>query len=289
MNYLDPQVLSRIKSLELRTKLIVEGFLLGIHRSPYHGFSSEFTEHRPYQPGDEPKKIDWKVYARSLKFYTKQFEQETNLRAYIILDRSASMSYSSNKISKYEYAVWIASSLAWLLIRQKDAVGLAIFDKKINLYVPPSSIKGHLSHLIRILELQKPSGETKVLPALDEILVKIKKPGLVIILSDLLVPESDVIQAVKNISARKNEVIVFHILDPSELDFPFKKPFMLRDIETRAEIPIVPELKSAYKREVQKFIHVYKQNFYSKKGIDYLLLKTSDSMEKSLSFYLAKR
>lgn len=293
MNYLDPQVLSKIKTLELRTKLIVEGFLLGIHRSPYHGFSSEFTEHRPYQPGDELKRIDWKVYARSLKFYTKQFEEETNLKAYIILDASASMSYfsksSPGKISKYEYACWVASSLAWLLIQQKDAVALTIFDEKINLYIPPLSTKTHLAHLIKILESSKTGSKTKLLSALDEVLVKIKKPGLVIILSDLLVTETEAIQAIKNISAKKNEVIIFHILDTAEIEFPFKNPFMLKDVENQDEIPITPELKSTYKEEVQKFIGRYKQSFSSQEGIEYLLLKTSEPLDRALSFYLAKR
>ena len=203
--WLDPKILSKIKSMELRARLVVEGFLVGIHRSPYHGFSVEFTDHRPYQPGDELRKIDWKAYARRERFYTKQFEEETNLKAYIILDASNSMAYSSNGVTKFEYGAYISASLAWLLIHQKDAVSFTVFDEKIEHYLPPSSTKLHLSHIIQVLEEVKPSKKTKILSILSQIAAKIKKRGLIIFISDLLAPEDEVIDALKKFRYRKRE------------------------------------------------------------------------------------
>ncbi|MBI4721509.1 MAG: DUF58 domain-containing protein [Candidatus Stahlbacteria bacterium] len=173
--YFDPNILSRIKSLELRAKFIVEGFLIGIHRSPYHGFSVEFAEHRPYQPGDEPKKVDWKLYARSERLYTKEFEEETNMLVYIILDVSNSMNYSSEGITKYEYAATVGASLAYLLIHQKDAVSLTLFDKEIRSYLPPSGTKLQFARMIKVLESTTPSEQTRIPEVLDTIGVKIKK------------------------------------------------------------------------------------------------------------------
>lgn len=267
---------------------MVEGFLVGMHRSPYHGFSVEFAEHRPYQPGDDLRRIDWKVYARRERFYTKKFEEETNLRAYIILDASNSMAYSSNKITKFEYAAYIAASLSWLLIHQKDAVSFTLFDEKIKHYLPPTSTRIHLSHIMRILETMKPSKKTKIPDVLNEVAVKIKKRGLIIFLSDLLAPEDEIIKALTIFRHKKNEVIVFQILDPAEIDFPFKDSFVFKDMETQEEIPAGVDIKLSYQREVEKLISTYKQGFHSN-NIDYLLLNSSESLGKSLSFYLAKR
>ncbi len=286
--WLDPKVLSKIKSMELRAKLIVEGFLVGIHRSPYHGFSVEFQEHRPYQPGDEPKRIDWKIYARRERLYTKQFEEETNSLVHIILDGSNSMGYGSNHITKFEYAATLSACLSWLLIHQKDAVSFTIFDEKISSYLPPSGTKLQLSRILQVLDKAKPAKQTKIPEVLNEISSRIKKKGIVIFLSDLLAPESSVIKALKNIRYRKNEVIVFHILDPAELNFPFKEPAILKDLETHAEIPITTDIKQTYQQELQKLINIYRQNFHSH-NIDYLLFPTSEPIEKSLVFYLARR
>ncbi|MCK4352070.1 DUF58 domain-containing protein [candidate division WOR-3 bacterium] len=287
-NYLDPKILSRIKSMELRAKLVVEGFLVGMHRSPYHGFSVEFAEHRPYQSGDELRRIDWKVYARQERFYTKQFEEETNLRAYIILDTSNSMAYSSSGLTKFEYGAYLSASLAWLLIYQKDAVSFTLFDEEIKHYSPPSSTQTHLSNIMQVLEKARTSQKTKIPSVLNEIAAKIKKRGLIIFISDLLAPETEVIDALKIFRHKKNEVIVFHILDPAELDFPFKESMIFKDIETSDELPAGEEIKLSYQREVHKFIETYKQGFYSH-NIDYLLLPSSEPLEKSLTFYLSKR
>ncbi len=289
----DPKILSRIKSLELRAKFIVEGFLIGIHRSPYHGFSVEFAEHRPYQPGDEPKKVDWKLYARSERLYTKEFEEETNMLVYIILDVSNSMNYSSEGITKYEYAATVGASLAYLLIHQKDAVSLTLFDKEIRLHLPPSATKLQFIRMIKVLESTTPSEQTQIPEVLDIIGVKIKKKGMVIFISDLLPGEPvydnlAVIKALKDIRYRNNEVIVFHILDPAEINLPFTESAILKDMETLSELPVTPDIRGSYKYRVQEFISGYKKAFRSH-NIDYLLLPTSDAIEKSLVFYLARR
>lgn len=286
--WLDPKILAKIKPMELRARLIVEGFLVGIHRSPYHGFSVEFREHRPYQPGDEPKRIDWKIYARSERLYTKQFEEETNSLVYIILDGSNSMNYSSNHITKFEYAATLSASLAWLLIHQKDAVAFTVFDEKISSYLPPSGTQLQLSRILQVLDQSKPSNQTKIPEVLNEISARIRKKGIVIFLSDLLATESSVIKALKDIRYRKNEVIVFHILDPTELTFPFKEPYIFKDLETGFEIPATPSIMQSYRERLQAFINTYRQNFYSN-DIDYLLLPTSEHIERSLVFYLARR
>jgi uncharacterized protein (DUF58 family) len=286
-NYLDPTVLSKLKTMELRARIIVEGALIGIHRSPYHGFSTEFKDHRNYQAGDELKRIDWKVYARSNKFYTKQFEEESNLNVYIVLDGSASMKYTSTTLSKFEYASYLAASLSWLLMKQKDAVGLAIFDEKLSVFQPPATTKSHLARLMKILDESKPSNSTKILSNIDTLLAQIKKRSLVIILSDLLIPTADVVKAVKNISAKGNEVIIFHILDDSEYKLKINESIILKDIETEAEISVTPTLKSSYEKELNKCIDLYKRTFRSR-NVDYLLIRTSEPLENSLIYYLAK-
>ncbi|MFA5033900.1 MAG: DUF58 domain-containing protein [bacterium] len=285
--YLDPAVLSKLKTMELRARIIVEGALIGIHRSPYHGFSTEFKDHRNYQAGDELKRIDWKVYARSNKFYTKQFEEESNLNVYIVLDGSASMKYTSTTLSKFEYASYLAASLSWLFMKQKDAVGLAIFDEKLSVFQPPATTKSHLARLMKILDESKPSNNTKIVSNIDTLLAQIKKRSLIIILSDLLIPTADIVKAVKNISARGNEVIIFHILDDSEYKLKINESIILKDIETEAEISVTPTLKSSYEKELNKCIDLYKKTFRSR-NVDYLLIRTSEPLENALIYYLAK-
>lgn len=274
--------------MELKARLIVEGFLTGLHKSPYHGFSVEFTDHRPYMPGDELRRIDWKLYARRERIYTKQFEEETNLCAYIILDASNSMSYSSNHISKYEYAAYLSASLSWLFINQKDAVSLTIFDNTIEHFLPPSTTRVHLGNIMSILEKQKPGGETNISSILLKLAAKIKKRGLIILISDLLDNQESVIHSLKVFRSKKNEVIVFHILDPAEIMFPFRESFIFKDLETSKEIKISPEIKSSYLNEFRKWQKEYEIKFRSKE-IDYALVDTSIPIEKTLLFYLARR
>jgi uncharacterized protein (DUF58 family) len=291
MNYLDPDILSKIKGMELRARLVVEGFLIGVHRSPYHGFSSEFTEHRPYMPGDEIKRIDWKVYGRTDRFYMKQFEEETNLRAYIILDSSKSMDYSSKRrsLTKFEYASYIAASLAWFLVRQKDAVSLTLFNNKIQDYISPSTTRVNLGRILALLDKTKPEGKTRIAAIIEKVSAMIKKKSLCILISDLLDDEEEIISSLRNMRAHNNEVIVFHILDPIETNINLKESAILRDMETGEEISIDPErMKKVYIQEVKKIIDSYKRNLYRER-IDYFPLNTRTPLDKALYFSLARR
>ncbi len=289
MKYLDPKILSKIESMELRARLVVEGLMVGLHKSPYHGFSLEFTEHRPYMPGDAPKRIDWKVYARRQRLYTKQFEEETNLSAYIILDASNSMSYTSNGISKFEYGAYLAASLSYLLINQKDAVSLTTFNSSIEHFLSPGSTKAHLGHIMNVLETQNTGGETDIASILLKLAARIKRRGLVILISDLLdkSPEAT-IHSLKVFKGKKNEVIVFHIMDSAEILFPFKDGFIFRDLEKNDEIKTGPEIRDSYLNEFNRWRGRYKTDLRSKE-IDYTFINTSHPLENALLFYLAAR
>jgi len=230
--YLDPKTLTKIGSLDLKARLIVEGYISGQHKSPYHGFSVEFAEHRPYMSGDSTKNLDWKIFARRDRYFVKEFEEETNLKAYLLLDCSASMGYSSQKISKFEYASHLAAALAYLLIRQKDAVGLVTYDQAIKSYLPPSSKRVHLGPLLGQLEHSRPSSQTKTAPTLHHMAERIKRKGLVILLSDLLDIPDEVLFGLKHFRHKGHEVIVFHILDPMERTFGFHKEAIFEDLET---------------------------------------------------------
>ena len=286
--YLDPQILSKIKPMELRARLVVEGLLTGLHKSPYHGFSLEFTEHRPYMPGDAPKRIDWKVYARRQRLYTKQFEEETNLSAYIILDASNSMSYSSDGISKFEYGAYLAASLSYLLINQKDAVSLTTFNSSIEDFLVPGSTKAHLGHIMNVLETQNTGGETDIASILLKLAARIKRRGLVILISDLLDKQEDVIHSLKVFKGKRNEVIVFHIMDSAEILFPFEDGFVFIDLEKNDEIKTGPEIRDSYLNELNRWCERYKTHLRSKE-IDYTFINTSHPLENALLFYLAAR
>src|SRR5574344_542304 len=230
--YLLPENLAKIDNLELIARLVVEGFITGLHRSPYHGFSVEFAEHRQYRPGDEIRRLDWKVFARSEKYYIKQFEEETNLRAMLVVDSSASMKYASKgNISKYEYATYLAASLAYLLINQRDAVGLSLYDTDIRHFMPMKSKQSYLSELIKMLangmEEAKNENSAKdekpgtAAVALDEIAERLGRRGLVVIISDFFDNIHDILKAISHFRHKNQDVIVFHILDPREVDFKF--------------------------------------------------------------------
>jgi len=211
--YLIPEVLAKLKQIDLKAKLVVEGFLTGLHRSPYKGFSQEFAEYRVYMPGDEPKRIDWKVYAKTDRFFIREYEEETNLKAYILLDASGSMGYTSNKVTKLEYASYLAASLAYLLIKQRDSVGLITFTSKLDDYVPPRSSPSHLPVLLKKIDKIKPGGDTNLANTFHQLAEKIKRRGLVIILSDLFDDKDRVLSALRHFRHKKHEVLVFNILD----------------------------------------------------------------------------
>jgi len=288
--FLNPSVISKISSLELRARLIVEGFLLGLHKSPYHGFSIEFSQHRPYMQGDSPKDIDWKVYGKSDRFYVKQYEEETNLKSYILLDVSKSMTYaSSGRISKLEYASQLAASLSYLMIKQKDAVSLSVYADQIKKYLPPNSSRIYLKEIISVLAKIVPETETNTSFCLNQISDKITKRGLVVIISDLFDDPEEVISAVKKFRFYKNEVIVFQILDPAERTFSFQKDAIFKDLETGEEITTQPyQIQKSYRDAMETFLHKIKSECL-RNGVEYNLIDTSTPFDKALFTYLQKR
>ncbi len=240
VSMIDPRSVMRIKSLQMRAKVIVEGFYTGIHRSPYHGFSVEFSEYREYSPGDDPRYLDWKLYARSDRYYVKRFEDETNLRCYILLDASRSMGYRSGANSKYEYARTVAATLAYFLSLQRDAVGLLTFDEGIREYLPPRHRPGHLRRLMGILS-REPSGvATDLDRPLEQIAETVRKRGLVILISDFLAPVDTLRTRLGYLRSRGHDIIVMRVLDPAETTFAFDNPGMFHDVETGRVIYIDP-------------------------------------------------
>ena len=233
LKYLDPATVSKLKSLELKARLVVEGFMVGLHKSPYHGFSVEFSEHRSYMQGDPIKNIDWKVYAKSEKFFIKQYEEETNLISYVNIDVSKSMDFMHHgEITKLEYANTLAASLIYLMLKQQDSVGLSLYSDRIEVLMPPKSSRVYLKSLLKSIESQVASNKTNTADCLNSVAEKIKKRGLVIIISDFFDDKEKVLRTIKKFHYKKNEVIVFQILDPVELNFAFEKDAVFIDKET---------------------------------------------------------
>jgi len=288
--YLDPKVIAQLKNIELKARLVVEGFITGLHRSPYHGFSVEFAEHRQYRPGDEIRHLDWKVYGRTNKYFVKQFEEETNLRSVIALDASASMKFASkDNISKFEYGIYLAASLAFLLIKQRDAAGLALFDTKIKSYLPAKSKQSYIHEILKVLANTVPSDETRTAQALDMIAERISRRGLVIVISDFFDDPVSVVNALKHFRHRNHEVIAFQILDPREIDFKFGNSANFVDLETKEEMVTHPyQIQKSYVEAVQDFLSFIKRECYEHQ-IDYHLINTQEPFDKALREYLMKR
>ena len=287
--YLRPDIVSRLSGLEIKARLVVEGFIAGLHRSPYHGFSVEFAEHRQYMPGDPIRNIDWKVYSRTDRFFVKEFEEETNLKAYLLLDISGSMGYHSNGISKLEYGSYLCAALSYLMLQQRDSVGLVTFDQKIQKYIPPKSAATHLHVLLSQLDKIQASQTTNVSSALHEMAERIKRRGLIILISDLFDYPEKIMSGLKHFRHRKHEVIVFHILDPRERDFSFPQEAIFKDIETQEEILTSPwQIQKDYQAKLQEWIEKYRLE--SRESlIDYVLLDTSVPFDEALFAYLSKR
>jgi uncharacterized protein (DUF58 family) len=307
--YLNPSALAKISNLELKAKFVVEGFMAGLHKSPYHGFSIEFAEHRQYMPGDDLRYLDWRVFARTEKYFIKQYEEETNLKAYILLDISKSMDFSyakiknptglrklfgnkkndANNITKLEYGSYISASLARLMLLQRDAVSLTTYDTKIRKYIPPRSSNVNLKYILKELSDVKATGATGTAACLNEIADKIRRRGIIIIISDLLDKQDEVLKSLRHFRYDKNEVIVFHVLDPVELSFLDGNPVRLVDAETKEEIYSRPfDVKDDYSRAMKEFIKRYKDECIAN-NIDYVQLTTDTPFDIALLKYLNKR
>jgi uncharacterized protein (DUF58 family) len=289
--YLDPEALSRLRNLSLAARLVVEGFFAGQHRSPYKGFSLEFAEHREYTPGVDPKHIDWRVFGRRDKLYVKQYEEETSLRCYLLLDKSASMGYRSDgaALTKLEYASYLAASLAYLMAFQHDAVGLITTDMGVRDRVPPRQGPGHLRALMEKLEQAAPGGETGLAETFHELAEGVKRRALVVVLSDLFDDPQKLVAALEHFRHKKHEVVVFHTLDPAELTFPFDDVTRIEDMESRREVVSDPRaFRKAYLEELARFLDTVRGGCLSAQ-IDYAVARTDQRFDAFLGTYLARR
>jgi uncharacterized protein (DUF58 family) len=287
--FLNPDVVSRLANMDLRARLIVEGFIAGLHRSPYHGFSVEFAEYRQYNAGESTRNVDWRIYGKTDRYYVKVFEDETNLRATILLDRSASMDFSSGGITKLRYATLLAAALSYLMIMQRDAVGLAVFDERIRALIPHRSAKQHLMLLLRTLEAVTPGERTEIAAALREMAERIRRRGLVILVSDLLDDPERVLGGLKAFRHRGHDVVVFHILDAKELTLDYPGEVRFVDKETDEKIRTQPWfLKEEYRRSVRGWISDIERGC-KEHAIDYNLMTTETPFDQALVSYLNKR
>ena len=286
---IDPVSLMRIKSMELRAKVIVEGFWKGIHRSPYHGFSVEFTEYRQYTLGDDPRYIDWKLYARSDRFYIKKFEDETNLRCHLLIDHSRSMGYGSGAYTKSQYAGTLVATLAYFLFTQGDAVGLATFDDQIRQYLKPRNRPGYLRNLMLTLEAVPQGSTTNLGPPLQYVAGMLTRRSLIVLVSDLLTSIDRLEQDLNYLCAGGHDVVVFHVLDPAELKFDFNSPALFQDIETGRNMYVNPsDAQTGYKRMLEKHLSLARSTCQTL-GIDYHLFPTDRPFDLALLDFLKDR
>lgn len=289
LRFLDPTVIARLGSLELRARTIVEGFLSGLHRSPLKGFSVEFAEYRQYLPGDDLSTIDWRVFARTDRFVVRKHEEETNLRGYLLLDVSRSMSYGSGSMTKLEYGCTLAASLAYLMQKQRDAAGLVTFDDEIRRMIAPSTRPGHLNAVLHALDEARPGARTNAGRPLARVADAMSSRGLVVLISDLLDDPTTVVNGLKHLRVRGSDVLVFHLLDPDELTFPFERPVRFQDLEDDVEVIASPrEIRDGYLASINALVAEY-QRALGAAGVDYELVDTSKPLDTSLLAYLAAR
>jgi len=288
--YLDPLLLSKLANMDLVARCAVEGFFAGLHPSPFHGFSVEYSDHRAYYPGDELKFLDWKMFGRSDKLYVKQFQQETNVTCYVLLDSSKSMSFAGDGcVSKLEYGSFLAAALGYLMLGQSDSVGLILFDEQIKRRIPPRSRRTHLNAILNELQVNKPTGRTNLSDVLHTLADTSKRRGLVILISDLLDDIEDVYKGLAHLKYLNHDVILFHTMDHQELNLNYEGLIQFEDLESRAAIRTFPEsLQQAYRQAVAEFVEDVEKTA-GKSGIDYCLLDTSEYLDKALLAYLAKR
>lgn len=285
--FLDPAVLARIGNLELLARTVVNGFLTGLHRSPYLGFSTDFAEHRPYMPGDDIRRIDWRLFARSDRHYIKLFEAETNANFAVLLDVSRSMSYGSHEVTKLDYARYLAACLSFFSNRQRDRTGLVTFDHEIVEYVPPSM--KHIDTILHVLDRADPGRAGSLRGPLLQITERIGRKGILVLISDLYEDPEEVIAAVAPMRGRGHDIIVFQVLDPAELEFPFQEASGFEDLETGEQIPVIPDrLRDDYRRLVTEHLDTLKTRFTDNR-IDHVLLDTSKPLDLALFQYLLAR
>jgi uncharacterized protein (DUF58 family) len=290
LKYLDPQTLASLQGLDLQARMVVEGYVTGMHPSPYQGFSVEFAEHREYVPGDDIRHVDWKVWSKTDKLYLKQYEEETNLLLYLLLDTSESMGYASEpNVSKLQYARFVAASLAYMTLQQQDSAGLVVFDEAARRYLKPAGQASHLKELLHMLDVT-PAGEKSDMGAVfHDLAERFKKRGVVAIFSDFFDEPARILTGLKHFRHRRHEVIVFHILDQAELQFPFRSATLFKGLEGMPEVLTEPHaLRRAYLDELGNFLAELKKGCRMM-DIDYVPLRTDQTLDVPLSSYLASR
>jgi uncharacterized protein (DUF58 family) len=288
--YLRPEVIRQVARLDLRAKFIVEGFLSGLHASPFHGFSVEFSEHRRYVPGDDLKDLDWNVYAKTDKYYLKKFQAETNVTGYLAMDLSASMAYTyRQELTKFEYCICLAAALGYLMIHQQDPVGLVTFDTAIRASLPPRSRRTQLAAILSLLANLKPSGTTDIAGCLHQLASMVRGKSLIMVFSDLLTEPAPVLESLHHLRHRGHEVILFHVLDEAEVHFPFDGLIEFADVETPDLLTIDAKgMRGDYLQAVDSFRATYREEC-SKANIDYVAIDTSVTFDKALLQYLVQR
>jgi len=289
--YLNLATLSRIGNLQLLAKTVVEGFVLGLHKSPFHGSSVEFSEYRPYAAGDEIKRIDWKLFAKVDRYYVKQYEAETNLVCNILLDASASMSYKSDPkgLSKFEYGCFLAACLAHFMIGQRDATGLVTFDDKVRTVIPPKLTPTHLRRILTELEDTKTGEKTQVAGAMNQLADGLKRKGLVVLISDLLDDVDSIKAALRRFRFQGHDMIIFHVMDNAELTFPFDRMMQMQDLESGQSTLVAPQsMRETYMKQLGNFLHSIEKAAGDVRA-DYKLFDTNTPLEIALSEYLYKR
>jgi len=289
-DYLSPEIVSRLSRLDLIARLVVEGYITGLHKSPYHGFSAEFAEHRQYMSGDSLRYLDWKVYGRTDRMYVKRFEEETNLKSHIILDASGSMGFrDGGSVTKFRYGSILAAALAFLMIRQRDSVGLVTFADTMKSYVPPRSVQSQLNEIIRELSLTEPSGPTVTGDILHTLAERISVRGLIVLVSDLVMDPDELVYGLKHFRHNGHEVLVFHVLDPAELEFDYSADTRFVDMETGRAVTTQPrhirgEYLSMLNERHSSLVHAMHDM-----SIDYARFTTDVPFDRALSEYLVKR
>ena len=289
-NYFDPKVLAGISNLALRARWVVEGLMSGVHKSRAKGFSVEFEEHREYSPGDEIRRIDWKALGKFDRYFIKEYEDETNLRAYLLVDASASMNYASDGITKFDYACTLTASLAYLILKQQDAAGVVTFSNRVEAFIPPRAKRDYLTQILYALENRGPGGKTNVGKILEDIAGQIKRRGLIILISDLLDEPAQILKGLRQFRFKGNDVIVFHLMDPAELNLPFDGNILFEDLEA-ANLRVITDprtIRTTYQQVINEFIADMRKQCHDN-AIDYQLISTATPLDQALASYLSWR
>src|SRR5437868_10199455 len=285
--FVDPKILARIGNLELLAKTVVDGFINGLHRAPFFGASIDFAEHRGYVPGDDIRRVDWKLYARTDRYYVKQYEADTNTNFTILMDMSRSMSFSSGGVSKLEYGSFLAACLGYLATRQRDRVGILTFDSDIVTHVPPSA--KHFDQVLHTLDKVKAERPGKLSEPLHKMAEHFKRRGILLLISDFYDEPEAILDAIKPLRFLGNDLIVFHVLDPREIDFGYNDASSFEDLESGEQIPVVPDsFREEYRRLVKEHIEALTTKF-SEQRIDYALVNTSEPLDRAMFSYLSSR